>query len=58
MFMIQVGTKTRFKYELHGLFATERIDQFFNKNERLVRRRVLSVDTSTLRRETTTKTCI
>ena len=52
MFLIQVGAKTSKKYGLQGLFATERIDQFLNKNERLVRRRVLSVDTNTLRRET------
>ena len=25
MFEIQVGTKTKFKYELQGLFTTERI---------------------------------
>ena len=25
MFAIQVGAKTKFKYELQGLFATERI---------------------------------
>ena len=41
MFEIQVGVKTKFKYELQGLFTIERIYQsvFEHKN-------VLSVDLS------------
>ena len=30
MFVIQVGAKIEFKYELQGLFATERIYQSLN----------------------------
>ena len=39
MFVIEVGVKTKFKYDLQGLYATERIYQFQYKN-------VLSVDMS------------
>ena len=40
MFKIQVGAKTQFKYELQGLFTSERIDLSLNiKN-------VVSVDVS------------
>ena len=40
MFVIQVGAKTKFKYELQGLLATERIFSVFEYKN------VLSIDVS------------
>ena len=48
MFEIQVGRKTKFKYEVQRLFTTARIYQSLNIKKCFVCRRVLSVDTNAL----------
>ena len=52
MFVIQVGVKTQFKYDLQGLLVTERIYQSLSI-KCLVRRRFLSEDINTYNHATT-----